>query len=525
MIPAMKWLCLVFLLLGSGPVWSQSGRSQLSPPALPVLPRPAATAPPASSSTGAREAAPVTPEQARAQAVERQVPRVRLRPEDPVQHTFSEGSPFHVWGGNRAQRSNLFTAAGLVRRAMLQALNFPDQWNHPIVLQIREDLSPDSGQKHPVWTTISQVDGDFRIEINLVPHRNAVPGPVLKENLIRALLADQILKDKAGLDLTGAPVPPPDWLLHGTLALMEYREMGRMSLTFSQIFALGRVLSVPDILNADPAHMTSISLTIYRVSCGALLMMLIDQNKGGEKLAGLLPSLAHAGADPAALIEKAYPALTASSNSLSKWWSLQVATLSQPGMEEVQTPAETEAQLHDSLLLRYSQPTPKPARNGAVKRLFSRTKPEETPSAPPAPSPAMQEADIVAYARVLSVSDSDRIFNQAGLALTRLMLRANPLYRPIIAEYQEVVRQLAKGKNHRSYPATLARLATTRKKLQETVQEVENHLDWYEATQTATPSGQFEHYLRAAAASAAPAPRRTDPVSTYLDQVEQETQP
>lgn len=457
--------------------------------------------------------------------MERQVPRVRLRPEESVHHTFSEGSPFHVWGGNRAQRSNLFTAAGLVRQAMFQALNLPDQWNHPIVLQLRDHPSRDSGTSLPVWTSISQAGEEFRIEINLVPHRNSVPGPILKENLVRALLADQILKDKAGVDLAGAPVPPPDWLLHGTLALMEYREMGRMSLTFSQVFALGRVLSVPDILNADPAHMTSVSLTIYRVSCGALLMMLIDQNKGGEKLAGLLPSLAHPGADSAALIERAYPALTASSNSLSKWWSLQVATLSQPGMEEVQTPAETEAQLQEALVLRYQPPAPKTPKNNAVKRLFSRTKSGDSPPPPPAASPEMQETDLSNYSKVLALPESGRVFDQSDLALTRLMLRANPLYRPIIAEYQEVVRKLAKGKNHRSHPATLARLAATRKKLQETVQEIENHLDWYEATQTSTPSGQFEGYLRAAAVKEAPPPRRTDPVSSYLDQVEQEVEP
>jgi len=282
------------------------------------------------------------------------VPRVKLQPEDKIGRTYSEGNPFNIWGGTRQQRSNLFTAAGLVRRELLDALHLPDAWSNDIIIQLREPLAAGTDSRPPVWTTVSQVEGGFRIEINLVPRRHSVPGPLLRENLVRAILADAVLQGKQGLNLAGAPSPPPDWLLHGTLALMDYRQLGRMSNTFSRIFQLGRVLSVQDILNADPDEMNSVSLTIYRVSCGGLLMMLIEQPKGAEQLAKLLPTLATAGTDPAVLLERAFPALTGSANSLSKWWSLQIASLSQPGLDEVQKPAETERLLAEALILHYS---------------------------------------------------------------------------------------------------------------------------------------------------------------------------
>ena len=455
------------------------------------------------------------------------VPGVKLQNVDKIGRTYAEGSPFNVSGGDRVQRSQLFTAAGLVSRAVLDALHLPAGWEHPIVLQIRDEpLAGGTEQRPPVWTRISQVESGFRIEINVVPRRQSVPGPLLKENLVRAVLADRVLRGKKGLDLTGAPLPPPDWLLHGTLALMEYRELGRMSQTFSSIFQLGRVLSVDDILNADPAGMDSVGMDIYRVSCGALVMMLVEQPKGGEQLAALLPSLALGGTDHGVLIGQAYPSLSGSANSLSKWWSLQIAALSQPGLEEIQLPSETGRLLAEAVVLHYTPPAPEEKRPNALKRLFTREKTAAAPSgtavATVAAAAASESCPITDYARVLALRESAPVFQKAELALTRLMLRAHPVYRPLIQEYQEVLRDLAKKKAGKSLPATLARLESTREKLASNMQKIEDHLDWYEATQSTAPSGDFEGYLKTAASLDKPPPPRNDAISRYLDGVELE---
>ncbi|MDB6071896.1 MAG: hypothetical protein JWL81_3067 [Verrucomicrobiales bacterium] len=460
------------------------------------------------------------------------VPKVKLEGDDKIGRTYAEGSPFNIWGGNRVQRASLFTAAGIVRRSVLDALHQPDQWHHPILIQIRPPLADGTDDRPPVWTTISQVEGGFRIEINLVPRRHSVPGPLLQENLVRAILADLVLKRKSNLDLTGAPTPPPDWLLHGTLALLDYRQLGRMSQTFSQIFALGRVLSVNDILNADPQGMDSVSMTIYRVSSGALLMMLIEQPKGSEHLTALLPTLATAGIDQATQIERAFPSLAASTNGLSKWWSLQIAALSQPGMEEVRAPDETERQLAEALVLHYTIPPAAEKKPGALKRLFKKDK-SPAPAAPaagagagapatPAPAPVQETCSILEYAKVLPLPDSAAVFNQADLALTRLSLRAHPIYRPIIEEYRAALKSLAKGKAGKAMPATLARLAATRENLASRLLAIENYIDVYETMESTTFSGAFEGYLKTADELERPLPGRNDPLTRYLDQVEAE---
>lgn len=518
----------------------------LPPPpsaAHPPIPTPAQPATPASAGRSQTRVIPGLPKGAVP------APEINLQPRDKVGRTYSEDSPFVVWGGTREQRAHLFITAGIVRRDVLDALHQGPEWNHSIIIQLREPLAKGTDSRPPVWTAISQVLGGFRIEINIVPRMGSVPGPMLRENLVRATLADLMLRGHEKNDLSGHNSPPPDWLLHGTLALMDYRKMGRMSSTFSTVFQLGRVLSVSEILGADPNGMDSVSMTIYRVSCCGLLMMLIEQPKGPDQLQALLPALTLVDSDPTPVIERHFSSLSTSANGLSKWWTLQIAALSQPGLDEVQSPAETEQHLAGALTLRYTVKKQDPKKPGGnpLKRLFSKNKNIPAPPAdnhtppgkdgiktaaappppPPAPAPAaadesVQTCGIEEFQKVMDLPDQESILNKADLDLTLLLLRAHPIYRPVIAEYQTAVRNLAKGKKIRESAAALERLAATRRKLTGTLQEIENTLDAYEASKSPDRSGAFEDYLRTAEEFEQPPAPRADSISRYLDSIEAE---
>jgi hypothetical protein len=47
--------------------------------------------------------------------------------------------------------------------------------------------------------------------------------------------------------------------------------------------------------------------------------------------------------------------------------------------------------------------------------------------------------------------------------------------------------------------------------------EIDDYINWFEATQMESQSGAFNDYLRAAHKSQISAPRRRDPLSVYLD--------
>jgi hypothetical protein len=50
--------------------------------------------------------------------------------------------------------------------------------------------------------------------------------------------------------------------------------------------------------------------------------------------------------------------------------------------------------------------------------------------------------------------------------------------------------------------------------------EIDDYLNWFEATQMNSGSGNFTGYLKAVDQLQVPAPRRHDPLSVYVDALE-----
>ena len=97
--------------------------------------------------------------------------------------------------------------------------------------------------------------------------------------------------------------------------------------------------------------------------------------------------------------------------------------------------------------------------------------------------------------------------------------QTNPVLRPIAREYQEIAALLARGKR-RGMAKRLARLETTRQQLASRMSEIDDYMNWFEATQMRTGSGNFTGYLKAVDQSQLPAQRRRDPLSVYVDALE-----
>ena len=84
------------------------------------------------------------------------------------------------------------------------------------------------------------------------------------------------------------------------------------------------------------------------------------------------------------------------------------------------------------------------------------------------------------------------------------------MLRPIGREYQEIVALLARGKR-RGVPKRLARLELTRQQLAARMTEIDDYLNWFEATQMNSGSGNFTGYLKAVDQSQVPAPKASRP--------------
>jgi hypothetical protein len=111
------------------------------------------------------------------------------------------------------------------------------------------------------------------------------------------------------------------------------------------------------------------------------------------------------------------------------------------------------------------------------------------------------------------------VLNSLSENLMALGVRANPVCRPIVLEYQQIASTLARGKTH-GIERRLAQLKRARETLMNRVQEMDDYMNWFEATQAHGRSGKFAEYLKTTDEAARS--RRHDAISVYLDSLESE---
>jgi hypothetical protein len=127
-----------------------------------------------------------------------------------------------------------------------------------------------------------------------------------------------------------------------------------------------------------------------------------------------------------------------------------------------------------------------------------------------------KSADLTDFARQKPSAAEKAALGQVSQALLLFVGRANPVLRPVARDYQQIATLLARGKRG-GVAKRLARLQITREKLRTRMNDIDDYMNWFEATQMESGSGNFTDYIKAADQSQLPTPRRRDPLSVYLD--------
>ena len=128
--------------------------------------------------------------------------------------------------------------------------------------------------------------------------------------------------------------------------------------------------------------------------------------------------------------------------------------------------------------------------------------------------------EFATFARSSGAAAALKRLNQELLLLSG---RANPLYRPVITEYQQVVGLISRKKTNR-LPQRLAAAREAREHVSRRMSAIGDYMNWFEATQMQTSSGAFRDYMRAAEIAQEGRPRRRDAISVYLDSLEAQMQ-
>jgi len=363
-------------------------------PAVPGPPAAPATAAPAPS------VAPPLPGQLKAEpvAAPSRIPDLPARPvavpptplsaNKTIPSTSSSGQ-FIVHGNDLPLRSAFSSRCEEIHDELRQLLHDQQPWVLPVVVLLNSGESARKADKAVTMTLSEVTHGGFHIQVTVNLRPDLRPTDFRTE-LVHALLAERVLRHQK--EAVKRPSILPDWVFTGVMEALDYRKQARPSTLFAAIFKSGKIFGIEEIIEASPTQMDALSKTIYRTSCCALVLALLDQPEGGARLNRFLASLSADARPERQLLDQAFPSFTTSPASLNKWWALQLASLSRPGMSEPLSPDATLAALEEAITVQYqarASEVPQPRARPVVARI----KPTE-PATISTPKPATPDTPV-----------------------------------------------------------------------------------------------------------------------------------
>ncbi|MFN0076693.1 MAG: hypothetical protein ACKVY0_09480 [Prosthecobacter sp.] len=271
----------------------------------------------------------------------------------PITSSTSTSGQFIVHGKVFQTRSAMSSRCEEISQELRKVLNDKEPWVLPIVVPLNTGEEAAKSKGPPISTAITELThGGFHVQVT-INERPGLKETDLRKEVVRALLAERILRNHQKISTPKGRLLLPDWIMTGVLNAMDYRASARPSAMFATIFRSGKIYGIEEIIEASPVEMDGLSRTIYETSCCALVLALIDQPEGASHFNKFLNALASDPRSERDLLSAAFPNFAASASSLNKWWSLQLAALSKPGIAEPFTAAESLKAIEEAITIRY----------------------------------------------------------------------------------------------------------------------------------------------------------------------------
>jgi hypothetical protein len=403
-----------------------------------------------------------------------------------TEHSTSPSRQFVIYGADAKTRGAISGLAEQTKTNFLALLRQRDDWKTSVVVNLQPQQA-NVPEVLPADLRISQTGFGLKLQLDVTMSKN-VDVSLVERELLRAILLEMIYRKQPHLTAGAVLVELPDWLIDGALALVPGRDRGPLieALTNTE-----KPLSLDKFLRQRPGLLDSTGRTLYRAYAFALVQMLLDGKNGGAQLAKYIDRLPDSSGDPIADLKAQFPLLA---DDAEKTWQLALNQLKSLQPFRLLTFAESEARLDELLRVKISEP------KKAVR---------------------VMRLDELAHHK-LSATEKMAL-DQLKRDLMFLIPQTNPVLRPIGREYQEIIALLARGKR-RAVLKRLSRLELTRQQLAARMTEIDDYMNWFEATQMNSGSGNFTGYLNAVDQSEVPAPRRHDPLSVYVDSLEDQVE-
>jgi hypothetical protein len=395
--------------------------------------------------------------------------------------TTSASRQFSTLSTNTMVSAALCTYAEGIKREWLLQLGLSDTWRDPILLVVRSREGDRTNA--PVLRAETFPTGPhFRYQLNLV-----VP-PAPDNTAFTVAIVELLCAEVANRDQPRAPAglartaPIPVWLSEGLaqsilgrpdqlLAVTRRSATGRRPQTAMEMMGIARL-----------PHDTS-DQALYRANAWLLASGFLQLPDGAHKMQQLLAELG-ATKTFARAFDKVYSHDFPDSATLENWWSNQLTRVRETVIAENYTLADTARRL-DALLTVEIEARPP---FDELWRFYDRPW-------------------LIQWLR-------DRL-----PALEALNGSGHPLYRPVVEEYVDAVRQLRDRKINR-FRRSVHEAAQRRAEVDRQAQQIREILDRVES-RSGGQTNQFEEFFQTLNRLEQFGKQRHDPIGDYLDQFDQ----
>jgi len=398
------------------------------------------------------------------------------------ERSTSPSRQFVIYGADAKVRGAVSSLAEQTKANLLAVLRQRDDWKTPVVVNLQSQQA-NLPEVLPADLRFSQTGFGIKLQLDLTISKNLDVSLVERE-LLRAVLLEMIYRKQPNISAGAILVEPPDWLIDGGLALAPGRNREPL---IEALANTGTPLPLEKFLRQRLALLDFTGRTLHRAYSFALVQLLLDEKNGAARLAQYIGHLSESSNDPLADLEKQFPFLA---DDAERTWQLAVNQLKSLQAFRLLTFAESEQRLDGLLRMKTSEP------NSPVKTVRLDELTQHKPSA-----------------------GEKRALDQLKRDLLFFVPQANPVLRPIAREYQEIAALLARGKR-RGMAKRLSLLDANRQQLASRMSEIDDYMNWFEATQMKSGSGNFTGYLNAVDQSQLQTRKRRDPLSVYVDALE-----
>ncbi len=401
-------------------------------------------------------------------------------------HSTSTSRQFIVYGAEVRVRGAMCDLAERTKANLLRLLGLRDHWKTPLVINL--DYPQANLPELPASRfDFSQIGSGLKLQLNLLITSD-LDGQEVQRDLLRAILIEMMYRERTNVAVGSRYAVPPDWLLDGVLQLAPGHDLVEAAQLLETMVEANRIAPVDEIVKEKRELLEPASRKMHDAYALALVQLLLESPNGKRKLLEYIQDLPDAPNDSVADLRAHFP--NTLGRSSSKWWTLSVARLSATDRFAVLSAAETAKRLNQLSQLSIRGPDGK-----------------------------MHEYDFSGFEKYRKLRGSRGVLRQRSQEFLLLAARAHPTYRPIVQECFEVAALLIRGKT-KKLNQRMMRVTSSRALIESESRDMDDYLNWFEATQLKTMSGAFSEILKAASEEEVAPPRRRDPISVYLDSIE-----